>query len=164
MAVNFAGRTAAANFPASDVWVTTVAGCAAVAMNLLGYVVVAKNFAAIAAATKRSVVDRVEAANFAAGVDEVTDAADRVVGAASCVGGAAVETSAGRVARTVNSVADAAVTSVAECVARTANVARVLARDVAAIAIALENADAAVDTGDTVNTGSCNAIRVAYRG
>lgn len=136
-------------------------------MDLPGYAAAARNFA-IAAATKRSVVDcaadRAEAANFAAGVDGATDAADRAAGVANCAGGAAAETSADRVARTVNSVADAAVTGVAEYVARTANVAPVLACDVAAIAIALENVGAAAGTGGTASTESCNAIQVAFRG
>lgn len=167
VAVNFVGRIAAANSPASAS-ATTVAECAAVATNLVGCVAVAENFAAIAVAMKWStvdcVVDRVEAANFVAGVDAVTDVVDRVVGVANCVVGAAAETNADKVARVVNSVADVAVTSVAEYVVQTVNVALVLAWDVVAIAIAFENVDAAVDIVDTVNTESCSAIRVTFRG
>lgn len=164
-AVNFVGRTAAANSPAS-VSATTAAEYAAVAMDSVVYAVGVENFAAIAAATKSIVdcaVDRVEAVNFAAGADEVTDAVDRVVGVMSCVGGAAVETSADRVAQRVNFVVAGTVTSVAECAVRTANVAPVLVYDAAAIAIAFESVGAAADTVDRANTGSCSANRVAFR-
>lgn len=164
--VNFVGRIAAANSPA-NVSATIVAECAAVATNLVGYVAV-ENFAAIAVAMKWSIVDCavdiVEAANFVAGVDAVTDVVDRVAGVANYVVGAVAETNADKVDRMVSSVADVAVTSVAECVVQTVNVALVLAWDVVAIVIVFENVDVVVDIVDTVNTGSCSAIQVTFRG
>lgn len=153
MAVNFVGRTAAMNFPATGV-LATVAECAVV--NLV------ENFAAAAVATKWSVADKfVEAANFVA-TDGVMDAADRPVGAANCVEDAAVETDVDRVVQAVNCAADVTVTNVAECVVLTVNVAPVLAFDDAAIVIVFENADVAVGTVDMASIVSCSAIRVAF--
>jgi len=48
VAVNFVGRIAAANFPATGV-LATVAECAVVIVDLVDYVVGAENFVAIAA-------------------------------------------------------------------------------------------------------------------
>lgn len=159
MAVNFVGRIAAMNFPATGV-LATVAECAAVDL------VEAENFAAIAV-VKWSVVDCVvdkfvEVVNFV--IDGVMDAADRLVGAANYVGGAAVETDVDRVVRTVNCAANVAATNVDGCAVLTVNVAPVLAFDDAAIAIVFENVDVVVDTVNTASTVSCSAIQVAFPG